>query len=421
MAQRIKKASIFGRVGTAIGKGLAEQVPKEAENYRLRTGLKSLADQADKGNLSPAQFLAQAAGTYGATPQMIQSFGDLARQQNYLKSVDNQYQGNQDKSGNQNGNKGYVPSAEEFNAPKEEKEKTPTYADAESTEQSYRNYIPPNKEQERQNAYERFNKNPERYGRNFDNAVAEEESNTQREMERQKAYQNQEKIALDKEKIVKDALTAESTKLGHANGTIPPLAYQKFEQKVLKSMLPKKEGGKGLTQQQAVNEVSQDLDDAYINYKNLSSLSPWSPRDFNSRLNAIQKDLSKRGEEKQLKQKLVSDYQVSPDYASHRAYPLDENAKKEFAKIGSKQGMALGSVSGIKIPPVNHEALKKAMGTTGSPLAFAYELDQKGRDSRAWLKYLDENRDDLQGWQSAELGENRNIINLNDIWLQGWE
>ena len=104
MAQRIKKASIFGRVGTAIGKGLAEQVPKEAENYRLRTGLKSLADQADKGYLSPAQFLAKAAGTYGATPQMIQSFGDLARQQNYLKSVDNQYQGNQDKSGNQNGN-----------------------------------------------------------------------------------------------------------------------------------------------------------------------------------------------------------------------------------------------------------------------------------------------------------------------------
>jgi hypothetical protein len=82
MAQRIKQGNIFGRVGTGIGRGLAEQAPKEIEHHRLRTGLQSLADKADQGNLSPAQFLAQAAGTYGATPQMIQSFGELAKQQN---------------------------------------------------------------------------------------------------------------------------------------------------------------------------------------------------------------------------------------------------------------------------------------------------------------------------------------------------
>ena len=80
MVQYIKQGNIFGRIGTGIGKGLAEQLPKEIENSRHRAGLQELADQS--GNLSPAQFLAKAAGTYGITPQEIQSFGELAKIQN---------------------------------------------------------------------------------------------------------------------------------------------------------------------------------------------------------------------------------------------------------------------------------------------------------------------------------------------------
>ena len=82
MDQYIKNANIFGRIGSGIGKGLAEQVPKEIENYRLKSGLQDVADASDRGELSPAQFLAKTAGTYGVTPQMIQSFGDIAKIQN---------------------------------------------------------------------------------------------------------------------------------------------------------------------------------------------------------------------------------------------------------------------------------------------------------------------------------------------------
>ena len=38
MAQEIKNANIWGRVGTEIGKGLSEQVPKEIERIRGTTG-----------------------------------------------------------------------------------------------------------------------------------------------------------------------------------------------------------------------------------------------------------------------------------------------------------------------------------------------------------------------------------------------
>ncbi len=89
MVQKIQQANIFGRLGTGIGQGLSQQIPKEIEHQRLRAGLESLANQSDQGNLSPAQFLAQAAGTYGATPQMIQSFGDLAKTQGMRNSFRN--------------------------------------------------------------------------------------------------------------------------------------------------------------------------------------------------------------------------------------------------------------------------------------------------------------------------------------------
>lgn len=81
MSYEVKQGNIFGRIGSGVGQGLAEQIPKEIENYRLRSGLKNIADEADEGKLSPAQFLARTSGTYGITPQMVQSFGELAKNQ----------------------------------------------------------------------------------------------------------------------------------------------------------------------------------------------------------------------------------------------------------------------------------------------------------------------------------------------------
>ena len=91
----IPQPNIFGRIGTGVGQGLAEQLPKELENYRLKTGLKNIADQADSGKLSPAQFLAQTAGTYGVTPQIVQSMGELAKIQNQGNAYKNAAVGGQ--------------------------------------------------------------------------------------------------------------------------------------------------------------------------------------------------------------------------------------------------------------------------------------------------------------------------------------
>jgi hypothetical protein len=82
MAQLIKQGNIFGRVGTGIGKGLAEQVPKEIERNRLSAGLQQL--ERDAPGLSPQQYYTRALQVPHLIehPQATASLAELARHQN---------------------------------------------------------------------------------------------------------------------------------------------------------------------------------------------------------------------------------------------------------------------------------------------------------------------------------------------------
>lgn len=84
MVQYIQPASIFGRVGSGIGKGFGEQLPKEIERGRLASGLEQLSQQS--GQMTPLQQFTKLAPLPGVTPQMLQTFGDLARQQSMRQS-----------------------------------------------------------------------------------------------------------------------------------------------------------------------------------------------------------------------------------------------------------------------------------------------------------------------------------------------
>lgn len=86
MAQYIKNANIFGRVGSGIGQGLAEQIPKEIERNRLSSGLQAF--EQEHQNLTPMQQLARLSAIPGITPQTIQSFSDLAKQQQQRASFE---------------------------------------------------------------------------------------------------------------------------------------------------------------------------------------------------------------------------------------------------------------------------------------------------------------------------------------------
>ncbi len=79
------KPNMFGRLGMGLARGLSETVPKEVERQRLSSGLQQF--EQDSGNLSPMQQLARLSAIPGITPQMIQSFGELGKQQGMRNSL----------------------------------------------------------------------------------------------------------------------------------------------------------------------------------------------------------------------------------------------------------------------------------------------------------------------------------------------
>lgn len=82
MAQYIKQGNIFGRIGSNIGKGLAEQIPEEVKRNRLNSGLQDL--EKDSGNLNQQQYFTRALQVPHLIehPQAIQSLAELAKVQN---------------------------------------------------------------------------------------------------------------------------------------------------------------------------------------------------------------------------------------------------------------------------------------------------------------------------------------------------
>lgn len=78
MSYEVKQGNIFGRIGTGIGQGLAEQLPKEVERYRLTKGLEDFEKQAP--NLSPLAQATRLASIPGMTPEMMYTLGPFIKQ-----------------------------------------------------------------------------------------------------------------------------------------------------------------------------------------------------------------------------------------------------------------------------------------------------------------------------------------------------
>lgn len=86
----VNQPSIFGRIGTGVGKGLAEQLPKEMDRGRLSEGLNQFAQ---KSNDPLMKQYAQLLSIPGITPQAVQTFGELAKQQSSRNAYANRSRG----------------------------------------------------------------------------------------------------------------------------------------------------------------------------------------------------------------------------------------------------------------------------------------------------------------------------------------
>jgi len=420
MAQYIKQGNIFGRIGTEIGKGLSESIPKEVERNRLSAGLKELEKQKD---LTPFQQFSRLAAIPGVTPQMLQSGSDLLRQQARGQALGKQ---NEPKPS---------PFPKRETAPKGNESNVPSITKSQTLEDIQSGYQVPTQDEIFADAGRRYEENPALYNNDPNKAIEAAETDAARNEKRYesnlKQYENLSKI----QDNVRNRLKEQS---GNLNVQIPDDVYSDVEDQAIQATKPKKEGGGGLTEQQAIKEYGKKLNDISKNYKSLENVGSSDfivkdKHDIKRNLKEIREGFKARNDLENLANKYISTTKLSPGKAFYLAYPPSEI--KELNNEISRLPNAAASTSSkgnenLTFDQIDQkvrddtlkasERLAKAMGKEGSPLAIAEELKAKGYDPSIWFDYLNKNRGklDLSERQGRELGIPKTIVPpLNDTWL----
>ncbi len=424
--QTIERADPFGRIGKAFGEGLSDQIPKEMEHQRLSSGLQKLADLADQGKLSPAQFLAKASGTYGATPQIVQSFGDLARQQAYNNAQSKEMAETQYKP-----NVNTKVAGAEGEQSKGATQSITTTAPVEATTKPP---IPPTFEERHNNAVKNFNADRAKYNNDFQNAMGEQNQIVQAQQERNVALQNQRKGEQDVQKTVRGELQEIAKR---ANVEIPDDIYNGIENKALDDV---KSGKK--SELEAAKDAREEMNEISKQYQSLKTVGSTdhilkSAAATKTTLKNIREGFKKRGDLENLALGYIKDNNLSPGKAYYLAFDPSEDKELNNAlfklpemkpPITYKRGFVEKDPDFIKQKTMEAAPeLAKALGKEGSPLAVGEVLNSLGYDREAWIEYLSNNRKklDLSERQGRELSTPLNTFpTLNDnflFWTSGLE
>lgn len=420
MAQTIKQGNIFGRIGSGIGQGLAEQVPKEIERSRLASGLKGLGNKKD---LSPFQQFAELSSIPGITPQMIQSGSDLLRQQargqalSDFQSKENQPRPSPFSQGDVEGTRkpGSV---------------SPSITQEKPLAEIQEGAIPPTKEQEFERAGQLFNENPARFGNDPQKALDFVSEETVRNQAINQAYlQKHENLNKIQDNVV-SRLQKQFDRLSGGKARIPSEFYSKVEDEAIQATKSKKEGGRGLTEQQAIKEYGDKLNNAERDFAKIDEIGNFGittrpASDTIRSINKLQDSMEKIGETDNMAKNLIAKNKFSPQFAYAAAQPVrkvpglsSEIKSLPPANVQETLFETVRDIPGtLKIAPKLANFVKKH--ENASPLAIAYEIEKLGYDGRTWLKYLTDNSNELN-LRQRQSEQTTTPINITTPWNDWW-
>lgn len=403
MSYEVKQGNIWGRIGAGLGQGMAEQIPKEIERYRLAEGLKQLGQ---KQGQTPFQQLAEFYSIPGITPQMIQSGTELLKQQAAAQSLKDRSMQKPEP----------IPTPYDQQKPPEE---TTTIETPQPLEETLEPYEPLTFEQLQQKAGIRLKQFPEYYRDNpdkaFEDVLAEE-----KQKEARSNYFQQKRINVQNvENNVRQALRNRKEELG---AKIPATLFNKYEKEALVSLKPKSKGGEGLTEEQALQRYLKKMDDASRDYDQLRTFNGLtfyadSPSEGRRRIKALRQSFAKRDDLENFADSLVSEANISPQTAYELAFDIEDN------KNLKKTIDSLSPIMGYSEPEDRELVFKKvakSMTENDSPLAIGENLRKKGYPVDEWLMYLQENQDELglKPRQVRELTKKTTYLpTLNDLWI----
>lgn len=419
MTQYIKQGNIFGRIGTGIGQGIAEQVPKEIERGRLASGLQKLGNQQ---GLTPFQQFAGLSGLPGITPQMIQSGAELLRQQGIaqgFRNVANQQQVNPLREAVNNQN---VPNPAQ-QTPGLQKNPAGLVSPS-ATKATIETYIPKNRDQLLSRAADLYDQNRQLYPNPelaYKAAVHEDSQN----QAINQAQQAQRSSQIGVEDRVRKQL---SDLRNSANVEIPDNVYQQVENDVIDKI------GEGKGELEAAKEGQKKLDEISRQYKEFDTIGNWTlpfkdARSTRRSIDSLRSKFKERDDLENFADSLVGRDGLSYSKAYWRTYPISEypevnKAIKSLPELKGGIEFNKGFGSPIVHKKQTMDVAKKLaplMKSSGaSPLAVAEELRMRNYDPETFLDYLVKNEKnlDLSGRQGRELSKTRNWFpTLNDLWL----
>lgn len=423
MVQYIKQADTFGRVGSGIGQGLAQQLPEEITRGRMQHGLQQLEGQQ---GLTPFQQFSRLSAIPGVTPQMVQSGAELLRQEGIsqgLKNVEGQQQpkpwdileGNGAPSPT-----GQVPTVGQ-------KPQAKGYTTAEQTAAAIKPYIAKNQQQLQTRAAELARENPQLYPTAKDalaGAVQEDQAFQNQSASQQAARQS----AIGVENRVREGLKALKESAGAA---IPDRINQEIENDVLDKI------ENGMDELQAIKEGQKEQDRISQRFSTIGSWGGLSlplndKQDLKQSIRAAQKDAKAGKYQKEAAEYMIANNNVTPQRAFSlfnpvRDYPELNNQIKSMPVLERPPimpGLGIYKTSNEKADELTLKAapkLAKAMGLEGSPLAVMQEIERKGYNGQVFKKYLIDNQStlNLSSNQLNELQQTNPSFfgQLNDIYL----
>jgi hypothetical protein len=419
----VKQPNIFGRIGSGIGKGLAEQLPKEMDRGRLSAGLQQFEKNAE--NLSPFQQYTQLIPLLSGTPngaQALQALPEVLRQQNQSKALIEQ------------SNAANQPQPFPVQNQGSENQPSAGLTTRPGLEATRKGYIPPSYQQTLARAGELYKNNPQLYSNDPQKAITAAQQEASQNQAINQAYQQQRQGEQNIQNAVQSNLQTQASLL---NAKVPGNVYSDIEQRATRSVLPKEEGGEGLTDQEAKIKYGNELDEVSRQYQAIKTLASPSqalkpPSEVRRGIESLRKDFKKRKDLRNFADSLITENKLSPSIAYNVAYPTTEipELSKTLSKIpdvNPKTSFKKGFPE-TKNTDYNPDAILKHitpklaenMGKEGSPLSISQELYSKGYDPAYFMDYIKDNREKLEltSRQADEITKSRNFLpTLDDLWL----
>jgi len=383
VAQQIKQGNIFGRIGSGIGKGLAEQLPEEIQRGRLASGLQQLTGTEEGRNLPLTSQLGALFSLPGSTPQMQESFGNLLRQQAIsqgLKKVD------------ENETTRKPTGLEPYFKPKDSNQAASKEGLVETTgtQAAIKPVLPLSYNQLLSRASQLQQENPQLYP-TADLALKGARDENAQDIAVNQALQSQRQT----QGGVQNAIRNEIDALKKAsNIDIPQNTYQNVENKAIESV---RNGQK--TELQAAKDARDELENIQRDYSSIDSFGDYTlvtsnPKQVISAINSLAKKFKARGETENLADTIVARVGTTNDFGYYLANRPKDHFKKEINNYSEKNPPAVS-----KYAPQRKEdlfkTLAKSMDKDDSPLAIGHLLNQKNIDSQEWRDYLLDHVDEL--------------------------